>query len=83
MSYVDPGSGMGRDKELVKKKKKNRNQRGTGKEQGMPGSRGMREMSEVICGPRGVSAGSSAGFNLNKWPSLNSGKGVNSEGGEE
>lgn len=28
----------------------------------------MREMSGVICGPRGVSAGSSAGFNLNKWP---------------
>lgn len=77
------GREWGGIKSLLKKKKKNRNQRGTGKEQGMPGSRGMREMSEVICGPRGVSAGSSAGFNLNKWPSLNSGKGVNSEGGEE
>lgn len=30
----------------------------------MPGSKGMREMSGVICGPRGVGAG----FNLNKWP---------------
>lgn len=48
--------------------KKNRNQRGSGKEQGMPGSKGMREMSGVICGPRGVGAGSSAGFNLDKWP---------------
>lgn len=59
------GRGWGGIKSLLKK---NRKQRGAGKEQGMPGSKGMREVSGVICGPRGVGAGSSAGFNLNKWP---------------